>query len=219
MVMRIGGPVLALLGLAMAVASCGGPKPLTLPTEPVDRAATCAVVAAAAARGATADIKASLPIEAEGRILHYALLAGSADGRFSSETAGAVFKRMRALEPDVTGGKWEALVPACKAAFPDAEKTDVTLPKDRLDAGLGCSALAQFTATALEAAKAQYAQQIAAYRRLRGRLSDRIGSDLRARAGRSLDAQRRAEGEAMAKIAHAGPPVAVLAECERRFGK
>jgi hypothetical protein len=212
------GRLRALLPLALAAMSCGGPKPLTLPSEPVDRAATCGVVATAAARRASADIKTSLPIAAEGRILHYALLGASSDGRFSSETAGAIVQRMRALEPEVTGGDWPALAPACKAAFPDADRADVVLPKERLDAQLGCSVLAQFVATALEPAKAQYGNQIADYRRLRGRLSDRVGPDLRARVGGSVEAQRGAEAEAMAKIVRAGSPAATLAECAKRFG-
>jgi hypothetical protein len=203
---------------AALLAACGAPKPLTLPTERVDRAATCGVVATAAARRATADIKAPLPIAAEGRILHYAILGASEGGPFSSETAGVIVKRMATLEPEITSGKWQDLEPACKAAFPDAEKADVALPKDRLDAQLGCSALAAFTATTLEPAKAHYAAELADYRRLRGTLGDRIGPALRVRVGGATAAQRRAEGEAMAKIARAGSPVAVLAECARRFG-
>ncbi|HMC93070.1 MAG TPA: hypothetical protein VKI45_11475 [Allosphingosinicella sp.] len=204
--------------LSLALGGCGGPKALTLPTEPVDRAATCGVVATAAARGATADIQAPLPIAAEGRILHYSLLGASSDGRYSSETAGAIVKRMSVLEPQITSGKWQELAPACKAAFPEAEASEVALPKDRLDAQLGCSALAQFMATALEPAKSRYAGALADYRRLRGKLSDRLGPGLRARVGSSTAAQRAAEDKAMAAIARAGSPVAVLAECAARFG-
>jgi hypothetical protein len=202
----------------LLLASCGGPKALTLPTEPVDRAAACGVVATAFARGATADIQAPLPISAEGHILHYALIGASGDGGFSSATAGDIVKRMPVLEPEITAGKWRELIPACKAAFPDAEVPDATLPADRLDAQLGCSALAQFIATALEPAKNRYAAPLADYRRLRGELSDKVGPALRARVGSSTSAQRSAEDKAMAKIARAGPPMAVLAECARRFG-
>lgn len=210
----IAAPALA----ALLLTGCGGPKTLTLPEEPVARAATCGVVATAAARGATADIKAPLPIAAEGHILHYALLAATADKSFSSETAGAVVQRMRSLEPEITAGKWQDLVPACRAAFPDAEKRDAVLPAAKLDAQLGCSALAQFTATALEPAKAQYGAQLGDYRRLRARLSDKMGPALRVRAGSAPGAERRAEGEAMAKIVRAGSPIAILAACTARFG-
>ncbi|MBV9984199.1 hypothetical protein [Bradyrhizobium sp.] len=214
---RSGNP--CVLASALILASCGGPKALALPTQPVDRAATCGVVATASARRATADIQAPLPIAAEGHILHYALLGASADGRFSSETAGAIVKRMPALEPEITQGQWQTLIPACQAAFPEAEKSDVTLPAVKLDAQLGCGALAQFTASALEPAKSHYARELAEYRRLRGTISDRVGPALRARAGSDMAAQREAEAEAMAKIVRAGPPVAVLAECGRRFGR
>ena len=203
---------------AMALASCEGPKVLTLPTEPVDRAATCGVVATAAARGATADFQASLPIAAQGRVLHYALLGASPDERYSSGTASEIVKRMGALEPSITAGRWQALVPTCKAAFPDAEKTDVSLPADRLDAQLGCSTLAQFVATALEPAKAHHASELSVYRRLHTRLGDRLGPALRARTGTSAAAQRAAEDAAMAKIARSGSPVAVLDACGKRFG-
>ena len=189
-----------------------------MPTDPVDRAATCGVVATASARRETADIQASLPIAAEGRILHYALLGASVDGGFSSATAGAIVKRMPALEPEITAGKWQALAPACDAAFPEAASGDVTLPADKLDAELGCRGLAQFVATALEPAKSRYAGPLADYRRLAGKLSDKVGPALRARVGSAPAAARAAEDKAMAKIARAGSPVAVLAECAKRFG-
>ena len=203
----------------MLVASCGGPKALVLPTDPVDRAATCGVVATASARRETADIQAPLPIAAEGHILHYALLGASGNGAYSSATAGDIVKRMSVLEPQITEGKWQELAPACDAAFPEARGTDVTLPVDKLDVQLGCRGLAQFVATALEPAKSRYAGPLADYRRLGGTLSDKVGPGLRARAGGSIAAQRAAENQAMAKIARAGSPVAVLAECGRRFGR
>ena len=75
-----------LVASTVLLASCG-PKSLTLPDQPVDRAATCGVIAANSARLATHDIQAALPFEAMGRIIHYPLLAGSAEGSFSSEIA------------------------------------------------------------------------------------------------------------------------------------
>jgi hypothetical protein len=202
---------------AFALASCGGPKALTLPADPVDRAATCGIVAAAEAR-AIADINQALPLAAQGRILHYALLAASANGRFSAETAGAVSKRMNALQADVTNGKWQDLAPACRAAFPAAAGTEASLPDDRLDAQLGCSELAQFAATALEADRAHYEPQVSDYRRLRARLSDRMGPALRGRVGSDLTAQRKASDKALAEIAQKGSPVAVLDLCLKKFG-
>jgi hypothetical protein len=214
----MGRTVIAFLA-AGALASCGGgPKALTLPADPIDRAATCGVVAAAQARSATTDINQPLTIEAQGHILHYALLAASQDGHFSAETAGAVSKRMSALQGDVTNGKWQDLEPACRTAFPAAAATgDATLPKDRLEAQLGCSQLARFTATALEADK-HYAAQVAQYRKLRARLSDLMGPALRARVGSNLTAQRAEGDKALAAMAPLGSPVAVLDQCLRKFG-
>jgi hypothetical protein len=175
-------------------------------------------VAAAEARSATADINQPLTLQAQGHIFHYALLAAADGGRFSAETAGAVSKRMDALQADVTSGKWQDLEPACRAAFPATATTGaVELPKDRLDAELGCSELAQFTATALEA-DTHYAKQVAQYRQLRAKLSDRMGPALRARVGASLTAQRAAGDKALAGIAQLGSPVAVLDQCLKTFG-
>ena len=191
---------------------------MTLPTDPIDRAATCGIVAAAEARSATADINQPLTLQAQGHILHYALLAASQDGRFSADTAGSVSKRMSALQADVTNGKWQDLEPACRTAYPVAAATDeVELPKDRLNAQLGCSELAQFTATALESDK-RYAAETAQYRQLRAKLSDRMGPALRARVGSNLTAQRAAGDKALAAMAQLGSPVAVLDQCLKTFG-
>jgi hypothetical protein len=126
---------------------------------------------------------------------------------------------MGALQDQVTSGKWQDLAPACRAAFPAATDTsEVRLPSDRLDAQLGCSELAQFTATALGADQAHYPTELADYRKLRSKLSDRMGSALRSRVGSSLSAQRAAGDKALAAIAQLGSPVAVLDQCLKRFG-
>ena len=119
---------------AVLLAGCSADKPLELPAAPVDRAASCAVVAAAQARTKTADFKAPLPLEAQGRILHYAMLAASEGEAFDAQVASAVSKRMGELEAGITKGKWQALIPACDAAYPVAAKTDVELPAGRTDA-------------------------------------------------------------------------------------
>ncbi|HEY1606746.1 MAG TPA: hypothetical protein VGF77_14230 [Allosphingosinicella sp.] len=208
-------PALALAALALA--SCGGPKPLVLPADPVDRAATCGIVAAAEARSATADINQPLTIDAQGHILQHAMLAASGSGRFSVQIANAVSKRMSELQAEVTSGKWQDLEPACSAAFPTATSGEATLPKDRLDAQLGCSALAEFTASALESDR-HYAAEISRYRKLRATLSDHMGPALRARFGSDLTKQRDAGDKAMAAMAELGSPVAVLDQCLKTFG-
>jgi hypothetical protein len=201
---------------ALLLASCGA-KSLELPADPVDRAATCGVVAAAAARTAVTDVKAPLPLAAQGKIFHYALLAASEGGEFKAETANRVNKRMRALEAGITGGKWRDLVPACDAAFPLAGKTDVRLPAIRLNAQLACEELADFTDVALEGAETHYGNELAAYRRMRTDLNDALAGGLRARAGSSVEAQSRERHRALAAATALGSPIPVLDKCVERF--
>jgi hypothetical protein len=210
----------ALSGLAAAglllVTGCG-PKPLALPADPVDRAATCAVVAAATARTAVTDIKAPLPLAAQGKIFHYALLTASAGETFDADTANRVNKRMSELQESITGGKWKALAPACDSAFPAAGKTDVALPEVRLDAQLACEELAEFASVALDGEEVNYGNELAAYRRMRSALNDSLAPGLRARAGAGLEAQSRERKRALASAAKLGSPIAVLDACAERF--
>jgi hypothetical protein len=198
------------------VAGCG-PKAIDLPADPVGRAATCGVVAAAAARTAVTDPKAPLPLAAQGKIFHYALLAASDGGEFKAETANLVNKRMRELEAGITGGKWRDLVPACAAAFPVAEKSDVRLPPVRLQAQLACEELADFTGIALEGAESHYGNELAAYRRMRTDLNDALAPGLRAKAGPGIEAQTRERDRALAAAAQLGSPIPVLDKCRERF--
>ena len=200
----------------LMLGSCG-PKALTLPEEPVDRAATCGVVAANGARLATQDIQASLPFEAMGRIIHYPLLAGSEAGSFSSQVAVKVQGRMEELQEGIGEGKWKELVPACKAAFPATEVKEVKLPADRFDAQLSCVELGDFLRSALER-QGEYANELADYRRLGMKLEATLSSGVRSRAGPDLGARQEVRRKALATIAKAGPPVAVMKECLARFG-
>lgn len=210
-------PALALLLCVLPLASCGGPEALTLPADPVDRAATCGVVAAAAARTAVADVQAPLPLAAQGKIFHYALLAASQGGTFEAETANRVNKRMRELEAGITGGKWRDLVPACDSAFPLTTRTQVELPSDRFEAQIACEELAEFTSVALEGSESDFGNELAAYRRMRTELNDSMGPALRARAGAASEAQARERHRALAAAAALGSPIPVLDKCRERF--
>jgi len=210
-------PLFAAAGGALLLGSCG-PKTLALPEQPIDRAATCGVAAAAAARLAVTDVKAPLPLAAHGRIVHYALLAGTEGGEFSGETASAVSRRMSALQEGITRSKWQALAPACEAAYPAAVKTEIALPESGLDAELGCNELAEFLITALEGQEHDYGNEIGGYRKLRLKLNDMIVSGLRARAGSDLKAQQNERRKALAKAAQWGSPTAVMDRCIDRFG-
>jgi hypothetical protein len=200
----------------LLLASCG-PKTLTLPDQPVDRAATCGVIAANSARLATHDIQAALPFEAMGRIIHYPLLAGSSGGSFSSDVAAQVQARMTELQDGISEGKWQELVPACRAAFPATAVEQVELPGDRLDAQLGCVELGDFMRSALEE-QADYANELGEYRKLGMKLEATLTTGLGSRVGSNLRARQEERRKALATIAKAGPPVAVLRECLARFG-
>ena len=206
-------------GLVIFLAACGGAETLTLPADPVDRAATCGIVAAAEARVATADVQAPLPLEAQGRVIHYALLAASQGGEFEPETANSVSRRTAELQDRVTSGKWQALAPACAGAFPAASRTDVELPSARFEAQIACEELADFAGTALAAQETDYGNELAAWRQMRRTLNDALASGLTARAGSSLEAQRKARREALAAAADLGSPVAVLERCGQRFSR
>jgi hypothetical protein len=205
-----------LAGASLLLAGCG-PKPLALPADPVDRAATCGVVAAATARIAVPNIKAPLPLAAQGKIFHYALLAASSGETFDADTANRVNKRMRELQEGITAGKWKELAAPCDSAFPAAGKTDVALPEGRLDAQLACEELAEFTSVALDGEETNYGNELAAYRRMRSALNDALAPGLRARAGAGLDAQASERKRALAAAARLGSPIAVLDACAERF--
>lgn len=189
---------------------------MQLPSDPIDRAATCGVIAAAAARSGT-DVSAPLSLEAQGRVLHHALLAASEGGESDGATANRVSRRMRELQARIVDGKWQALRPSCEAAYPLTAKREVTLPAGKLDAQLVCEELAEFFTTALEAEAAHYGNEFAGYRLMRRELNDALAAGLRARAGASREAQQRERRRALAAAAQLGSPVAVLGRCLERF--
>jgi len=196
----------------LLLASCG-PKSLTLPDDPVERVATCGAVAAASERAATTNIKAPLSFGAIGRVIHYPLLGGSAGGSFSSETAAAVQERMTALQDKVIESKWQELVPVCKSAFPATAIEKPVLPPNRFQAQLGCSELGDFLRSALEGQEG-YANELGDYRDLGMKLEPALAAEL----PRSDAAAKEERNKALATIAKAGPPVAVMRQCVDDFG-
>ena len=217
--MRLPGiPASILACAALMLSSCGGPKKLTLPEQPIDRAASCGVVAAIDERSKITDIKAPLPIEAQEHILHYALLAASEGGSFSSEKATAVLKRMSDLEGDITEGKWQDLLPQCREAYHEAWTFNVELPKDRFDSKLQCDELGKFVTRALRTQESRYADRISAYDEMARKLDQRLGPGLRVRAGEDLGAQQEVRRKALAAAAKLGRPTPVLDLCLERYG-
>lgn len=219
MVTTRAGLVQASTALALTVfflASCGGPATIDLPADPIDRAATCGVVAAASARTRT-EISASLPLEAQGRILHHALLAASASGEFKADVAKAVNARMAALQDRITKGKWQDLAAPCESAYPAAGKTEISLPEGKLDAQLQCEELADFVVTALEGEESKYGNALGEFGRMRRQVNDALAAGLNARAGRDLAAQQKARRKALAAASGLGSPIAALDACVKRF--
>ena len=207
---------LLLLTSSLLLASCG-PKSLTLPEAPIERAATCGVVAANSARLAAPDFQAPLPFDAMGRIVHYPLLGGSTGDSFSSEVAAKVRTRMTDLQDSISEGKWQELIPQCQAAFPATAIEQVKLPDDRFDAQLGCVELGDFLRSALEK-QAEYGNELAEYRAFSQKLEAKLTAGLRSRAGPDLRDRIEERHKALSTIAKAGPPVTVLRECMARFG-
>lgn len=206
----------ALVCLPLLLAGCG-PKPLTLPEDPIRRAATCGVVAAAAARQG-ADVKAKLPFEAQAKILHYALLEGAAGATFDKARAATVANTMSTVGDTVTAGEWQALQGPCDQAYPAAARNEArALPDDRLIARLGCDGLAAFMTTALREDESAYAERLRALAALQRAIDDTVGPALRARgigAGQSIEAR----DAAMARLIRLGPPAKVLDACVAAFG-
>jgi hypothetical protein len=204
-------------GAAALLFACG-PAALNLPTDPVDQAATCGVVATIQARAATQDIKAPLAFEAQEHVLHYALLAAAEGKSFSAERSNEVLRRMPELQEEISGGKWQELVPACAEAFPQAQVQDISLPANTVDARLQCDELGDFLTQALKSQEATYAARLNDYEALARNINQTLGPGLRARAGSDLQSQQEERRQALAKAARLGSPSAVMKQCVERYG-
>jgi hypothetical protein len=203
--------------LPLALAACGK-KPAALPDDPIKRAATCGVVAAADARRALGSVDAKLTIEQQGHILHYALIEGAAGGSFDRTRSAAVVNAMPLLGDKVTAGKWEPLAGECADAYPAAKPDEsVTLPSDTLTAQAGCHDLSDFITTALRAQENNYIDRMRAYDAMERKLDNKMGAMLKARGLNQAQANE-ARAKALAKVATLGPPIAVLDQCVKTFG-
>lgn len=199
------------------LASCG-PKPLALPKDPVDRAATCGVVETASARQNASNVRGGLPFDEQGRILHYGMLAASEGGSFSQETVSAVVKRMPEMESDITGAKFETLVQPCREAYPaTAKASPESLPSNPFDARLGCYELASFLNRSLQSQSSTHGDRLGDYVALRRRLDAAVGASLKQRGAVSKDAQDTLRAKALAKVVPLGSPMAVMNECFAKY--
>lgn len=205
----------AWLLLPLALAACG-PKPVALPDDPIQRAATCGVVAAADARRQVG-AGAKLTFEQQAHVLHYALLAGAADDSFDRDRSAAVVNAMPRLGDKVTAGDWQPLIGACDDAYPATRVQPVSLPKEALDAEAGCYALEQFVTTALRSQAVNYKDRMQTYDGLGRTLDAKLGATAKAR-GLSQQQLYAARNRALASLVKVGPPTATLDACVKRFG-
>jgi hypothetical protein len=202
--------------LPLALAGCAK-KQAGLPEDPIQRAATCGVVAAAEARRA-GGVDAKLTIEQQGHILHYALLAGAEGGTFDKPRSAAVVNAMPQLGDKVTNGKWEPLIGECAEAYPVSRPAEsITLPSDALTAQAGCHDLADFMTTALRVQENNFIDQMRAYDGMERALDPKMGATLKAR-GLNLAQANDARAKALAALVTLGPPTAVLDQCVKKFG-
>ena len=210
-------PLMLLLPFAVALASCGETTALTLPADPIDRAATCGVVAAASARQGSASVEAPLTFEEQQRIVHYAMLAAAEGDSFSQDRAAAVVERMSTIEGGITGGDWNVLVEPCREAFPAAQASDIALPGDTLDAQLGCFMLSDFLTTALRSQEADYGAELRRYETMQRSLDPRLGRTLSARGLTTVAETQEARSRALATAVKLGPPDQVMRVCLERY--
>jgi len=210
---------LLLPATALALSACGQQK-LALAQDPIERAATCGVVAAAQARSATTNIRAPLSLDAQGQIMHPALVTAVEGDRFSVTRAAEVINKMPEVEGKVTSGKFETLAAPCDQAFPEPSGAGpVALPDDAFTARVGCYELGGFMNRALLESGDAYAAKLTDYGAMRRELDPKIGAALSQRGVSSRGDQAKAlREEAMATMVKLGSPTKVLDACLDRFG-
>jgi len=209
---------IALSATLVLLAGCG-PKKLALPTDPIDRAATCAVVSAASARAGNSNVKADLDFAAQTRILHYAMLAASDGNRFDTPKASAVVSRMSELEGDVTAGKWQDLVQPCNQSFPLTAKVGgVELPAQRFEAAIGCYALGDFLTKSVTSREPATEEMMSKLMTMRRNLDATIGDGLKARGATKYESTLELKQEALVRMTRLGPPNETAQACTARFG-
>lgn len=207
--------LVASVAMALVLPGCGEKVP-TLPEEAVDRAATCGVVTAATLRE-KAGVKGDLPAEAQERIFHYALLAGSEGPVFDNERANAVFQRMPGLFDTTIKGKWQVLHPACATAYPATAQDKPALPDNKLDSALQCYVLTDFLRKAFGGQGASYGDATIKLGVLNTKLDGKVSPLLKGAGVNEGDALQKKRGEALAAVAKLGQPQAVVKACEAKY--
>lgn len=202
---------------ATIVASCG-PQKLELPNDPIDRAATCAVVSAAAARAGAPTVAGGLGFDQQTRIIHYAMLAGTDDQGLSTKRTAAVVVRMNDLQSKITEGEWQKLTAPCDSAYPEVKKTSgIELPASKFDAELGCYVLGDFLTRAVQSPDAKGAERLAIYSKMHRDLDGPIGAGLKARGVSKVAKTQSLKDAALGRMTRLGPPAQVMKMCTDRF--
>ena len=115
----------------------------------------------------------------QSQVIHYALLAGAADPKFSRENANGVVKQMQTLGGRMDDDEWQPLAPLCKTAFPEADASHaVTLPAVPEEAQMQCYALGDFMVRALGAYNETYQDAVVNYNGMLGKLEPLIKEQL-----------------------------------------
>lgn len=205
------------LPLAMVLLASCGPHKLALPDDPVDRAATCAVVSAASSRS-SAPVSGGLGFDAQTRIIHYAMLAGTDDKGLSAKRTAAVIARMSELEGHITDGKWQKLTAPCDEAYPEVRKVaGIELPASKFDAELGCYALGDFLARSVQTSDPKGETTLATYNKLHRKLDAPIGAGLKERGASQVEKTQLLKDQALGRMTRLGAPVKVMEMCTGRF--
>ena len=206
------------VSVAALIASACGPKQLALPVDPIDKAATCAVVSAADARARSPEATGDLDFDSQTRIIHYAMLAASGSADFSAKEASAVVSRMSEVEAGITEGKWQELVAPCDQAFPEVKKTaGIELPKTRFDAQLGCYAMGDFLMKTVTTTDPKAQDRFAEFQKMKRSLDAPIGSGLKARGAGEYEKTQALKDAALVKMTKLGAPAEVMKMCTARF--
>ena len=205
---------LTVSALALSLTACSSN---TLPEDIVGRAGTCAIVAASEARSLVKEPGAALDIDRQSQIIHYALIAGASDPKFSSDIANAVIRQMQMLQDTMGEDDWKDLVVPCKEAFPEADLGHAAvLTDDPAKAKLICYSLGGFMSRALSAHDETYSSEVNAY----NGMIDTVVADLRPADAAKLEPGQRPRietGPSLAEVAKLGPPSKILTTCVERF--
>jgi hypothetical protein len=202
----------AWLGLAgLALAGCQPPAP-EWPAEIQAQAGLCSAVHVLRLRERDSQTP---PGSFDGflQILHYGMIA-SARGRERIElhTLDDVSRRAGVTLVELRDHDWQARVPDCASAFPEARRQAGRLPETPFEAGMICFALADFVART----SADFPREAIAASDLAERALAAAAPELARRARTNAEAEQLGERYRVRAFL-AGTPSSLLDQCAQRF--